>query len=263
MWRMFLSTLVSATPGLPQIFDFLFSLIEKGMNCSSILVYLAAISTHHCKVDGFTVFSHPDSKWFPSMATNKDVTVNLAFAFVLNILTRKPFEPLAAGPQHLVVWKIATIQLGEWENRGPYAITPPYLCFLNDGISFFPDISFLPKVVSQSHLQADIILPTFFPELKDGEKPWVYSCLGYQTYFTLLLLMHQIISEKSASLHCLCGSQCKGKDIISKQIVESIKICYPLAKLPLSGPIKPTPQELCLHPQLSLKVWHLWLKSVL
>lgn len=68
-WRKCLSYIAdfldntSVSP-LLMVLYFLVTSLDKELNYSSVRVCLAAISMYHPRVEGFTVFSQPDSKMF-------------------------------------------------------------------------------------------------------------------------------------------------------------------------------------------------------
>lgn len=93
---------------------------------------------------------------------------------VLCRLTRKLFEPLATCDLHVLTSKTAfllAITLGRKVSElSVLCATLPFLTFLPHAMQLTPDITFLPKVVSEFHLQFDI-LPDFYPSpASDSEK---------------------------------------------------------------------------------------------
>ncbi|XP_015279090.1 PREDICTED: adenylate kinase 9-like, partial [Gekko japonicus] len=107
-------------------------------------------------VDGCTLFSHPVTKRFLKGLLRLYPPVKAPaplwdLPLVLRQLTRRPFEPLATCQLKLLAWN------------------SPYLSFLPDGVRLVPDISFLPKVVSEFHLQSEVFLPDFYPDPKSPE----------------------------------------------------------------------------------------------
>lgn len=138
----------------------------------SIRVYLAAISAFHSVVDAYTIFPHPNSKQFLKglvclYFTLSRPTSPWDLSIVLQSFTRKPFYPMASCSPHLLAWKTAFLvaimsarRVGElqvWHHD------PLHLMFHPEGVMLFPDVTFLPKVVSAFHHHASIHLLTFFP----------------------------------------------------------------------------------------------------
>ena len=86
---------------------------------------------------------------------------------VLHWLTRAPFEPLATVSVHLLSLKTPFLVAITFARRAlelaALRVDSPFLQFHSDKVTLFPDVSFLPKVVSHFHLSQPIVLPTFFP----------------------------------------------------------------------------------------------------
>lgn len=188
-WSRFLNWLKSShisptTADLPTVFEFLLSLKDAGLSHSSIRVYLAALSAYHVKVDSFTLFSHPLSKQFlrgllkvyPSIKT-KPVPWDLPL--VLRCLTKPPFEPAATTELRLLSWKVLFLVAVTSARRvGELAaldIRQPYLVFLPHSVRLTTNVTFLPKVVSEFHMNSAIILPDFYPEPKNQQERLLHS----------------------------------------------------------------------------------------
>ncbi|KAJ7317023.1 hypothetical protein JRQ81_003185 [Phrynocephalus forsythii] len=85
---------------------------------------------------------------------------------VLQRLMCLPFEPMATCELLLLTFKMAFLLAITLARRAgelcALQCDPPYLQFYKDKVLAYPDISFLPKVVSSFHLSLPISLPTFF-----------------------------------------------------------------------------------------------------
>lgn len=86
---------------------------------------------------------------------------------VLRHLIRPPFELLGSCDLKLLSWKTAflvaiTSARRVWE-LAALCCHFPYLIFQPHSVRLHPDATFLPKVVSEFQLSADIVLPDFFP----------------------------------------------------------------------------------------------------
>lgn len=183
-WTLFLHFIGAATTPptrveLPQIFAYLLSLAEAGLSHSSIRVHLSAVSAYLDRIDGFFVFSHPGSKWclkglcylFPP---TKFPVPLWDLPLLLHSLMGWPFKPLAMCPVHLLAWKtfflVAITSARRVSELAALRHDLPYIQFSDDRVSLITDITFLPKVVSEFHLSADIFLPTFFPHPSSEEE---------------------------------------------------------------------------------------------
>ena len=87
---------------------------------------------------------------------------------VLRHLSLSSFEPLAAATEHLLLFKVlflvAVTSARRVSELAALHVDPPFLKFHPDNITLYPDVSFLPKVSTDFHIQQPIILPTFFPK---------------------------------------------------------------------------------------------------
>lgn len=157
--------------GLSTIFYFLLSLVDAGMGHSSIQVYLAAILALHDWVDGHSILAHPISEWFLKGLLHlhplvKLHTPALDLPLVHRRLMRKPFELLATSELQLLTFKTAfllaiTLARRVSELTALYK-DPLYLSFHPHSVTLNQDVTFLPRAVSEFHLNLEIILPDFF-----------------------------------------------------------------------------------------------------
>lgn len=155
-----------------QAFSYLLSLSDAGLSHSSIRIHLSAISAHLNCIDGFSVFSHPDLKRFIKGLCHlfppvKSPIPSWDLPLVLCKLLGHLFELLAICPMHRLAWKtfflVAVTSACRVSELAALRHGPPYLPFSEEGISLATDVTFLPKIVSEFHLLADIFLPMFFP----------------------------------------------------------------------------------------------------
>lgn len=138
-WKRFLCAVSpdNSSPGsieFQQVLSYLLSLAEKGLSHSSIRVHLSAISAHLDRVEGFSVFSHPDSKRFLKGLRHLFPPVKLPvptwdLPLVLRALMRRPFEPMATCPLHLLSWKtFFLVAITSARRVGELVISPLLLC---------------------------------------------------------------------------------------------------------------------------------------
>lgn len=160
------------TAGLSHVFEFLLSLRDSGLSHSSLRVYLSALSAFHSKVDSFTLFSHPLSKkflrglfWVYPQVKLQPTPWDLRL--ILWCLTRHLFEPAAMSDLRLFSWKVLFLTVITSARRvGESAaldIRTSFLAFLPHSVRLSTNLTFLPKVVSEFHINSVIDLPDFFP----------------------------------------------------------------------------------------------------
>lgn len=158
-----------SSAGLSRIISSLVCFAEKGLSHSSGVLGSDFILL---PVSGHPVFLHLCTKRFlkgllcifpPSRGPAPSWDLQLVLAWLMG----KPFEPLVMFPMHLLTWKTAFLvaitsarRVGE---RAAFRYDAPYLQFRDGDVSPALGISFLPKVVSEFQLSADIFLPTFCP----------------------------------------------------------------------------------------------------
>ena len=86
---------------------------------------------------------------------------------IIHHLTRLHFQPLATIHYKFLSFKtlflVAVTSARQASELAALRADPPYLQFHLGKATLYPDVSFLPKVVSDFHLTQPIVLPTFFP----------------------------------------------------------------------------------------------------
>ena len=231
------------------IFDFLIQLADKGLSFSSIKVYLAAISAHHNTIEGYSVFSHPLAKRFLRGLHNLNPPITLpcpswSLSVVLHSLSSKPFEPMATTDLRLLTWKViflvAITSARRASELAALRVDEPYLTFHKDKVVLRPDVRFLPKVVSNFHVNQDIILPTFFPSPTSPlettlHKLDVRRALAFYKDRTSAI-------RKSQQLFVCYGQQRQGMPVstqrLSNWLVQCITLAYQVAKLDPPATVK-------------------------
>ena len=85
---------------------------------------------------------------------------------MLKAITEKPFEPLATTDIRLLTLKTAFLVAVTTARRASelcaLRVDSPYLIFHKDKVTLHPDPSFMPKVITDFHINQDIYLPSFF-----------------------------------------------------------------------------------------------------
>ena len=224
------------------ILNFLIQLTDKGLKFPSIKVYLAAISAHHDTIEGYSVFSYPMTKRFLKGLHNLNPPVtppcpSWSLSVVLHSLSSKPFEPMATTDLRLLTWKVAFLVAITSARRASelaaLRVDEPYLTFHKDKVVLRPDMRFLPKVVSNFHVNQDIVLPTFFPTPSSPLESTLHTldvrrALAFYKHRTLAI-------RKSQQLFVCYGQHCQGTPVstqrLSNWLVQCITLAYQVAKL--------------------------------
>lgn len=114
-------------------------------------------------------------------------------------------------------------------------VDPPYLQFHPNKVALSPDISFLPKVVTDFHLKQPIVLPTFFlspssPLEKTLHSLDVRRALAYYVDRTKSFRTSQRLF---VATHGPSRGQAVSSQTISKWLVRVIHLAYELSHTPL------------------------------
>lgn len=161
------------------VLEFLQSLLDCGRSPSTLKVYVAAISCNHGLVEGSSVGSHSLISLFlrgarrlhPPSAPRVPVW---DLSFVLDSLCRPPFEPLAQADLKWLSLKVAFLlaivaakRVGELH---ALSVSPSCLrwCPDDSGVTLWPNVAFVPKVLSTSHCNRPLTLASFHPASGDG-----------------------------------------------------------------------------------------------
>lgn len=235
---------------LNLILDFLIHLHDSGLSLSSLRVYLAALSAYHTKIDSFSLFSHPTTKRFlrgmynahppPRPPPPQRRAQPWDLLLVLRGLTRHPFDPASSSDLRLLSWKtlfLVAVTSGRRvsELAALDCRPPPFIVFLPHSVRLSPNLEFLPKVVSEFHLNATIMLPDFFPNPVTPEEK-LYHTLDVTR--ALKFYLHRTsFPNRHNSLFVSYLEGSRGRAVssqrLSKWIVQTITLCYSLSKTPL------------------------------
>lgn len=116
---------------------------------------------------------------------------------------------------------------------------PPYLTFHTEGVTMFPDLSFLPKVASSFHASAKIHLPAFYPHPTSAEeRRWHLLDVKRALLFYLSRIKDW---RQSPYLFLVHAGPRKGQVVSSQHLARWImetKLAYLLAKRSLPGPLR-------------------------
>ena len=164
-------------------------------------------------------------------------------SLVFHILTRPPFQLLATTSFKLLSLKtlfLFAIMSARWARElAALRADAPYLQFHPDKVTLYPDVSFLPKVMSEFHLNQPLVLPSLFPSLTSHLELMLYTL---DVRHSLAFYVSRTKSFwKSTCLFICClficyHSPCKSSpasaQTLSWWIVQAVALSYELAGNP-------------------------------
>ncbi len=175
------------------ILDFLQFLFDSGRSQSTMKVFVAAISSRHARIDGLTVGSHRLVSLFLKGAlrlrpprAKRAPTWDLPL--VLEALCHPPFEPLAQVDLKWLSMKTAFLlavvsakRVGEL-----HALSVSETCLRwapdGSGVTLWPNVAFLPKVLAATYINRPITLARFDLPAEDGGSPLLCPVRALRTY---------------------------------------------------------------------------------
>ena len=154
-----------------------------------------------------------------------------------------PFKPLASISERLLTWKtvflVAVTLACRASEFSVLWVDPPFLQFHSNKVTLYPDLSFLPKVVSDFNLRQPIVLPTFFPLPTSDLECSLHSldvCRAH-IMFHSLLLFGSLRSCSSAGMVILEVPWSLLRQSLN-WIVSRIRLVYELAQAPLPHTVR-------------------------
>ena len=170
---------------LSTLLLYLRHLFDFGLSKSTLKVYTSAIVTFQPPgSESSRWFSHPTLKAFLKGLSNmrpplKKPVPQWSLQTVLHCLTRHPFELMASCDLKLLSFKtlflVAITSARRASELAALRADSPYLQFFKDKVVLHPDVSFLPKVVSEFHVNQPLILPTLFPDAVTAVERMLHS----------------------------------------------------------------------------------------
>ncbi|XP_078517197.1 uncharacterized protein LOC144781723 [Lissotriton helveticus] len=232
---------------IPNIICYLLHLYKCNLAYTSIRIHLSAIAAYLQNRQHLSVFRVPAIKAFleglkrvipprtpPAPVWNLNV--------VLTRLMGPPFEPLHSCELQFLTWKVAFLvaitSLRRVSELQALTIQEPFIQIHSNRVVLRTNPKFLPKVVSQFHLNQTIDLPAFF------QNPQTVAERMLHTLDVRRALMYYIDRtqpfRKTKQLFVAFAPQHKGNPIskagIARWIVKCIQICYQKAKRTLTIP---------------------------
>ena len=159
---------------ISAVLSFLQSLLEAGRTPATLKVYTAALSLYHEPVDGFTVGAHKSTALFLRGAKRlcpkrSHPVARWDIHVVLDSLCRPPYEPMGSANLKWITMKTAFLmaitsakRVGELH---ALSVSPDCMNWSPDGtaVQLRPNVSFLPKVLPQSYVNAPVTFAEFRP----------------------------------------------------------------------------------------------------
>ncbi|XP_064410353.1 uncharacterized protein LOC135354987 [Latimeria chalumnae] len=230
-----------------SVLEYLLSLSEGSLQTSSVWVHLAAISAFHARVGGSSLSQLRVVKRFQKglLLSKPPIKKPLAqwdINLVLAKLMGPPFEPAESSELKLFSWKtlflVAITSARRISELQALVVHEPFTRFLRDKAVLRTHPHFLPKVVSEFHINQEIFLPVFFPG--------PHSCDGDKH-------LHRLDVKRSLQIYLdrtkdICKSDQifvsyaqdrlglpLSKQCMSQWICECIQLCYDLEGIQLEG----------------------------
>ncbi|XP_078249919.1 uncharacterized protein LOC144589350 [Pogona vitticeps] len=256
-WRSFIkftdSKGLSPVPAsLSTVLQFLRYLFDLKLSVATLKVYLSAIVSFQPRESPSSrLFSHPTVKAFLKGLSHirppfKPLVPQWSLNLVLRALMCPPFEPLATCSLKLlslkVLFLVAITSARRASELAALRADQPFLQFFNDKVILHTDVSFLPKVVSEFHLNQPLVLPTFFSQPTNETERMLHS-LDVRRALSFYVARTKEFRLSPKLFLCYFGHK-KGlpasSSSISRWLVSAIALAYELQH-------KPPPEGLRAH----------------
>ena len=218
------------------VLEFLQSLLDDGRSHSTLRVYVAAISSRHEMVDGATVGCHRLVSLFLRGALRLRPSRTLRtpawdLPLVLEAMSSPPFEPLTQIGLKWLSMKVAFLlaittakRVGEL-----HALSVADTCLRwnpdGSGVVLWPNVAFLPKVLSRTYFNQPIQLARFNSPSEGNESEMLCPVRALRAYIAATAGIRQ--SEQLFVCH---GGPNRGsalsKQRLSHWVVDTIKHAY-------------------------------------
>ncbi|KAK0146804.1 hypothetical protein N1851_013823 [Merluccius polli] len=218
------------------VLEFLQSLLDSGRSHSTLRVYVAAISSRHEGVDGATVGCHRLVSLFLRGALRLRPPRTLRapawdLPLVLEAMSLPPFEPLTQVGLKWLSMKVAFLlaitsakRVGELQ---ALSVAETYLRWNPDGsgVVLWPNVAFLPKVLSRTHLNQPIRLARFDSPSEEGRSELLCPVRALRAYIAATAGIRQ--SEQLFVCHGGPNRGCAlSKQRLSHWVVDAITHAY-------------------------------------
>ena len=244
-WQSFLKFtasrgLVPSPTTLSTLLQFLRYLFDFNLSIPTLKVYIAAVVSFQPRGSSASrLFSHPTVKAFLKGLANLRPPVRppvpqWSLQLVLRALTRPPFEPMAHCDLKLLALKtlflVAITSARRASELAALRVDQPFLQFFREKVVLHTDVSFLPKVVSQFHLNQPIILPTLFPNPSNDTERMLHTL---DVRRALAFYVFRSKEYRLSNRLFLCYFGCKkglpaSPSTLSRWLVSTISLAYEL-----------------------------------
>ena len=221
---------------MATVLEFLQSLLDDGRSHSTLRVYVAAISSRHEMLDGATVGCHRLVSLFLRGALRLRPprilrTPAWDLPLVLEAMSSPPFEPLTQIGLKWLSMKVAFLlaittakRVGEL-----HALSVADTCLRwnpdGSGVVLWPNVAFLPKVLSRTYFNQPIQLARFNSPSEGNESEMLCPVRALRAYIAATAGIRQ--SEQLFVCH---GGPNRGsalsKQRLSHWVVDTIKHAY-------------------------------------
>ena len=237
-----------------HVLQYLQCLLDAGRAASTLRVHTAAISFNHSHIDGRTVGAHYWVTQFLRGAKRlRPPRVRRAAAWdlplVLQALSQAPFEPMAGASLSSLSMKTAFLLAVTTAKRVSelHALSISDACLRwkasDSGVTLWPNVSFLPKVLPPSYSNQAIELAAFHPPPFTSEAEERAHLLCPVRALRLYIQATQGF-RRSEQLFVCYGARNRGcalsKQRLSHWVVDTIRKAYEVAG-------KPAPSDIICH----------------
>ncbi|KAK0136957.1 hypothetical protein N1851_026823 [Merluccius polli] len=211
------------------VLEFLQSLLDSGRSHSTLRVYVAAISSRHEGVDGLVSLFLRGALRLRPPRTLRAPAWDLPL--VLEAMSLPPFEPLTQVGLKWLSMKVAFLlaitsakRVGELQ-----ALSVAETCLRwnpdGSGVVLWPNVAFLPKVLSRTHLNQPIRLARFDSPSEEGRSELLCPVRALRAYIAATAGIRQ--SEQLFVCHGGPNRGCAlSKQRLSHWVVDAITHAY-------------------------------------
>uniref|UniRef100_A0A803JUY8 Tyr recombinase domain-containing protein n=1 Tax=Xenopus tropicalis TaxID=8364 RepID=A0A803JUY8_XENTR len=218
---------------LPRILQFLQAGLQKGLRLGSLKTQISALSILFQErialsddvrtfLQGVARISPPFRHPIPPWDLN----------LVLNALLDSPFEPLSEVGVEMITWKtvflVAIASARRVSELGALSCSEPFLVFHEDRAVLRTTPGFLPKVVSNFHINTEIVLPSFCNRPKNDKETRLHRLDVVRALKTYIARTRSF--RRTDSLFVIPSGAKKGlpatKTTIARWIRETVRRAY-------------------------------------
>nr|XP_054597211.1 uncharacterized protein LOC107396174 [Nothobranchius furzeri] len=225
---------------LHEVLRYLRHLFDKGRAASTLKVHLAAISANHLLVDGRSIGAHClVTQFLRGVRRLRPALCRPAPAWDLPLVLRAmcgpPFEPMTTAPLAVVSVKTAFLLAVTSAKRvselHALDISPACLRWKADGsgVTLWPNVAFLPKVLPAGYVNAAIELGAYFPPPFLSEEQRRANLLCPVRALQLYIVATNTVRQSNQLFVCHGGvnrGRALSKQRLSHWVVDAIAMAY-------------------------------------